>query len=243
LPPVVFFETSVLIAASIRDIESSPKLIEHEFYDGSIGLIRLSSTGMFIGITSYTVEEQAESKLETALKDTIEESIGTKELTDMDRDVYSTILDKVERNFRANIRVLDRLATNPEDVRKTKTEEVLPMYGEIAADRPSTAWTLDPKLWWVTREVNKIQWKRFSAGLKWKEIIPDPIDMEILSEAIYLKRNRFPEDAFFLASTDKHFSGSSIEPWKLIPPRINKQFQINCAYPKTIMNSFSSARS
>lgn len=235
MPTVVFFETSVLIAASIREVESSPTPIQHEFYDGSIGLIRFSSKGKIVGITSYTVEEQAENKLEKALKDTIEESIGTQKLTDMDRQIYSTIMDKVERNFRENVRVLDRLATNLEEVRKVKTEEVLPMYSNIAEDRPTAPYTFGSKLKRVTKQVAVLQQKRYYSGLRWKEIIPDEIDMEIISEAVCLKRNRFSNDTFFLASTDKHFSGSSMEPWKMIPPRINDQFQIDCAYPNEIL--------
>ena len=233
---VVFFDTTVLIAASIREIESAPSPIEHKFYDSSQGLIRLAPKGKIIGIISHTVEEQAENRLEKALKDTIQECIGDRKLIDEDYERYSIILDKVERNFKENIRLLDRLATRLVQVREIKTTEVLQMYSELAEDRPPKAWTFTPKLKPVAKQVTKIQWERYLASLKWKELIPDEIDMEILSEAIYLKRKRFSAQYFFLASADKHFSGSSKEPWNLIPTRIKEQFQILCHYPNEIIN-------
>lgn len=233
---VIFFDTTILIAASIREIESAPSPIEHKFYDGSQGLIRMSPKGKVIGITSYTVEEQAENKLAKALKDTILECVGNLKLVDKDYKTYSIILDKVERNFRENIRLLDRLATNLVRVRNIKTQEVFPMYSELAGDRPSKAWTFTPKLKQVAKQVTKIQWGRYLDGLKWKGLIPDETDMEILSEAIYLKRERFSQHIFFLVSSDKHFSGSSKEPWNIIPKRIKTQFQIFCNYPNEIIN-------
>lgn len=233
--PVVFFESTVLIAASIREIKMSPTPIEHMFYDASIGLIRLAPKGKIIGIVSYTVEEQAESRLDKALKDTIQDCMGDRKLIDKDYERFSIILDKVERNFRENIQHLDRLASRLEQVREVKTIEVLPMYGELAEDLPPKAWTYTPKLKPVARQVTKIQWERYLDGLKWKAIVPDELDMEILSEAICLKRERFSAHVFFLASADKHFSGSSKEPWNRIPMRIKEQFQISCNYPNEII--------
>jgi len=232
---VVFFDTTVLIAASVREVESAPTPIEHEFYAGSQGLLRLSPKGKIIGISSYTVEDQAENRLEKALKDTILECMGDLKLLDEDYERYSIILDKVERSFRENIRLLDRLATSVVQVREVKTLEVLPMYGELAEDRPPKAWTYAPKFKPVARQVTKIQWERYLDGLKWKEVVPDEIDMEILSEAICLKRGRFQPHTFFLASADKHFSGSSKEPWNRIPIKIKEQFQIFCHYPNDII--------
>jgi len=233
--PVVFFESTVLIAASIREIELSPTPIEHEFYDASKGLIRLAPKGKIIGIISYTVEEQAESRLEKALKDTIQECIGDRKLIDDDYETFSTILDKVGRNFKENTQCLDRLATSLEQVREVKTREVLIMYGELAGKRPPVAWTYTPKYKSVARGVTRLQWERYYAGLRWKEIIPDETDMETLSEAICLRRERFSGHRFFLASVDKHFSGSSIEPWDQIPVKIEEQFQIFCKYPNEII--------
>jgi len=235
MPSVVFFETTVLIAASIREIEFSPTPIEHMFYDTSKGLIRLAPKGKIIGIISYTVEEQAERRLEKALKDTIQECIGDRKLIDEDYETFSVILDKVGRNFKENIRCLDRLATSLEQVREVKAVEVLPMYGELAGERPPVAWTYTPRLKPVAITVTRLQWERYLAGLRWKEIIPDEIDMEILSEAICLKRERFSGHRFFLASLDKHFSGSPREPWNQIPIKIEEQFQIFCNYPNEII--------
>jgi hypothetical protein len=241
MPMVVFFDATILIAASVREVETSPSPIEHEFYDSSIGLIRLISREI-VGITSYTVEEQAKHKVEKGLKDTIVERIGTRYLTDMDREMYSTILDKVERNFKANIRVLDILSTNLKEVRKIKTEEVLPMYGEIAEDIPPRTWSLTKKFKPVAKYIDRMQIGRYYAGLKWKEIIPEESDLEILSEAICLKRNRFTADNFFVASSDKHFSGSSKDPWDKIPLRINELFKISCLYPHEIINRIQSSK-
>jgi hypothetical protein len=233
---VVFFETTVLIASSIREVETTPKPIEHRFYDGSQGLIRFAASGKIIGITSHTVEEQTEHRLEKALKDTIEECMGDRKLIDEDYERFSTILDKTERKLRENVRSLDRLATLLTQVRQIKTLEVLPMYGELAKDSPPRAWTFTPKLKPIAIEVTEIQWRRYANSLKYKEIIPDEIDMEVLSEAIILKRERFPSNEFFITSADKHFSGSSKDPWNRIPIRIKEQFKISCCHPNEIIN-------
>jgi len=232
---IVFFETTVLIAASIREIEHSPTPIEHAYYDSSKGLIRLAPKGKIIGIISYTVEEQAERRLDKALKDTIEECMGDRKLIDADYKTFSAILDKVGRNFKENVQCLDRLATSLEQVRDVKTREVLPMYGDLAGERPPIAWTYNPPLKTIAIQVTKLQWKRYLDGLRWKEIIPDEIDMEILSEAICIKRDRFSGFRFFLASIDKHFSGSPKEPWNQIPIKIEDQFQVLCNYPNEII--------
>ncbi|MBU2577536.1 hypothetical protein KKA69_01760, partial [Patescibacteria group bacterium] len=63
-------------------------------------------------------------------------------------------------------------------------------------------------------------------------------DRVILSEAVHLRRKRFPDVEFYLASCDKHFSGFR-KPWDVIPKEIKKQFGISCCLPRDITPKFT----
>jgi hypothetical protein len=92
LGDVIFFETSALVAASIKDLSAG---VEHDRYTESKGLLNLSSDTKTKCITTLSIEEQANKVLEKALLNIMEnEKIPT---TIDEYRKYPTILDAVQR--------------------------------------------------------------------------------------------------------------------------------------------------
>jgi len=181
---------------------------------------------------------EAENSLEKAIRDEISLSKGeirTKEKF----ETFSIIYDSVQRQFKENIKSMDRLRTEETIVGKILTMEVNPMYCKIERDEmiPSMkTWTGDRKYIPLAKEIRKLKLKRLQKKVEKtsrKPIYADPIDRLILSEAIYLKRHRFEDEKIFLASLDNHFSGMS-PPYDQIPIEIEKKFGIICKTPNDL---------
>lgn len=241
---MVFFETSVLISSSIRGIVEN-KEIKHPFYDQSKGLISLiiKRDTDIQGVITSTVKNQAIYVIDKAVLSLITEKY---KLTDINRkDIYNNfheIFDFAERQLGEFIESLDLLRTNESIVESILTDEVNPMYFEIEKEEikyPEKPTACSPKFAQIAREISHIQYKRHQKKLEKmskKAIYPDPIDLRILSEAIYLKRYRFEDEEMFLASLDNHFSGMS-PPYTQIPIEIKKKFEIICEIPIDIIKN------
>jgi hypothetical protein len=235
LAPVVFFETSTLVAASIRALEGD---IEHSKYSEAKGLVNLVANKEIIGITSLITEEQANKVLEKALLDVME--LENRPTTVDEFRKYSTILDAIQRKYLENISHMDRLSIDKEEVDRIEKEEVYPMYDRLeyeARNRPPKVTSSSPRFKGVARDVNRMifgRYKRAMIRLEEKSIVPDRIDRIILSEAIYLKRTRFPKEKYCLASLDNHFCGFTA-PHIQIPISIKEYFDISCCSPSEII--------
>lgn len=232
---VIFFETSALVAASIKDLSAG---VEHDRYTESKGLLNLSSDTKTKCITTLSIEEQANKVLEKALLNIMEnEKIPT---TIDEYRKYPTILDAVQRMYNENISLMDRLSTNKDVVAKIENDEVYSMYYDLDADareRPPKTYALSTKYMGLARDINREsmgEYKKKLEKLKEKSIMPDAKDRIILSEAIYLKRERFPDDKFYLSSLDNHFCGF-VQPYSQIPAKIEELFDITCLSPQRII--------
>jgi len=236
LSDVVFFETTTLVAASIRALKGN---IEHDKYSESKGLVKLAVKRKISGITTFTIEEQANRALEKALLDVMGTNSHSKTIDEIRN--YTLILDAIQRMYLENISVMDRLSTDKEEVAKIEEEEAYPMYEELYAgvrERPQKTYTSSPKFKGLARDINRMEMskhKNTMRKLQEKSIIPDYYDRIILSEAIYLKRNRFPQNKLYLSSLDNHFSGFKY-PFKKIPEKIKELFGIECFAPSKIMD-------
>lgn len=232
---VVFFETSTIVAASIRALKGN---IEHDKYSESKGLVNLAVKRKILGITTFTIEEQANRALEKALLDVMGTNSHSKTIDEFRN--YALILDAIQRMYLENISVMDRLSTEKDEVAKIEEEEVYPMYEELDAgvrDKPEKTYSSSPKFKGLARDINKMvygKYKNTLRKLQEKSIIPDFYDRIILSEAIYLKRNRFQRQRFYLSSLDNHFCGFKY-PFKKIPERNKELFGIECFAPSKIM--------
>jgi len=235
--PIVFFEVTTLIAASVREFEIEEEfLVEHPAYGQSKGLINQIRAGVITGITTFTVEQQAEECLEKAILDELE---NKKDEIKKDKEkyrIYSTLLDSIQRNFKDNIRMMDRLSTNEKEVMKILKREVDPMYGKIMkieiTPTPSPT-TFSPIFRKVAGDISRRQKEGFRKKIEQvmrKSIIPDEMDRIILSEAIFLKRDRYYSTKFYIASLDKHFCGKK-SPYARIPIEIQERFDIECKEP------------
>ncbi len=236
---VVFFEVTVLIAASVREVGIDVELkIEHKYYSESKGLINYIKKGKIIGITTVTIEEQANKKLEKAILDELKDKIGK-----IDKEKfknYTTLFDSIQRKFIDNIRLMDRLHVDENTTQQIMEKEVNPMYSELSKEEtlpPEPVWALSFKFKQLARDITRMQKKQHMKKmdkLKEKSIIPDPTDKLILSEAIYLKRGRFKNYDMYLVSLDKHFSGFA-NPYEEIPKRIEEKFKIECLTPRMLL--------
>lgn len=232
---VVFFETSTLVAASIRALKGD---IEHDNYSESKGLVNLAAKRKILGITTFTIEEQANKVLEKALLDVMGTDKHTKTIDEFRN--YALILDAIQRMYSENISVMDRLSTDKKEVDKIEEEEVYPMYEELDAgvrEKPEKTFSSSPKYKGLARDINRRTYSKYKSTLRYlekKSIIPDYYDRIILSEAIFLKKNRFPQQIFYLSSLDNHFCGFKY-PFKKIPEKNKELFDIECFSPSEIM--------
>jgi hypothetical protein len=232
---LVFFETSTLVAASIRALEGS---IQHSRYSESKGLVNQAAKREILGITTFNIEEQANNALEKALLDVMELNKPPETIEEFRN--YSTILDAIQRMYLENISFLDRLSTDKDEVVRIEEEEVYPMYEALDAnvrEPPEKVYTISPKFMRTANYVNRIVFGRYKQTMKRldeKSIIPDSYDRTILSEAVYLKRNRFQKQRFCLASLDNHFCGFKT-PYTEIPEKIKELFYIECLSPSNII--------
>ncbi|GCC11217.1 hypothetical protein IPdc08_01267 [archaeon] len=129
---VVFFEVTVLIAASVRELDIDEKLkIEHKYYSESKGLINYVQKGEIIGITTVTIEEQANKKLEKAILDELGDKIEKMQKDKEKFKNYTTLFDSIQRKFIENIRLMDRLHVDEDITQQIMAEEVNLMYREL----------------------------------------------------------------------------------------------------------------
>lgn len=232
---VIFFETSALVAASIKDLNGS---IEHNRYAESKGLLNLASDTKTKCITTLSIEEQANKVLEKALLDVME--LEKRPDTVEEFRKYSTILDAVQRMYIENISFMDRLSTHKDTIAEIEDNEVYPMYDRLNAnirEKPPKAYAVSNKFKGLARDINRDlmdEHRKKLDKLKEKSIMPDSKDRIILSEAIYLKRERFPRDTFYLSSLDNHFCGFK-SPFTQIPEKIKEIFSITCLSPQRII--------
>ncbi|MBI5252873.1 MAG: hypothetical protein HY930_00520 [Euryarchaeota archaeon] len=239
----MFFEVSVLISASVRELDTEDEFkIEHPFYPQSKGAVNLIERGKITGVTTYTVENQASKKIEKAILDQIK--IETQDIR-QNREKYKTysqLLDTIQRKFSDNIRLMDRLRIDEEGVEDILNNEVNLMYAKLLKDAetpPEKTWSESPRFRGVAIEITKSTWKRHTRTieeLQRKSIFPDPTDRRILSEAIYLRKFRFKDTRFFLVSCDNHFCGMR-PPYNEIPREIERKFNIKCLLPERLFES------
>lgn len=230
---VVFFETSTLVAASVRALEGN---VQHDRYSESKGLVNQAAKREIMGITTLNIEEQTNKALEKALLDVMKKPPDTAD----EFKNYALILDAIQRMYFENISFMDRLSTNKDEVTKIEVTEVYPMYDELdssAREKPEKTYSISHRFKGVARDVNRIEFGRYKQKMKQlqeKSIIPDYYDRIILSEAVYLKRNRFQNETFYLSSLDNHFSGLRA-PYTQIPETIKENFDIDCQTLSKIM--------
>jgi hypothetical protein len=237
---IVFFEVSVLLAASIF----VTKIVQHKRYSDSRGLINKSRGGEITGITSITVERQAERTLEIALKRTIDDEGALSIDKTTTFEPVSTIFDVVQRNLNYNIESLDRLKTDRQETDKIASEEIYPLYYELYKTKfkeikPFKPYTESPIYKRLASTIYLESRRRFDktmTQLDRKSIVPDDVDIQILSDAVFLKRNRFKKAIFYIASLDNHFCGKK-DPYTSIPIEIEKKFEIKCRLPNEILTN------
>lgn len=224
----VFIETSTLIAASIRYNQK----YTHKFYDNSKALFNFFANYISkqIGITSDTVIEQAKSKLEKAIGDLIYETEGS-DFKMQDTEKYYETVAKIKETaddvLRKNIRLLGKVPIDEIELTKIKNTEVVPFFNEIENElQQREKIHIGIKL---PRDLIKTIEKRNKPYFKG---LPDHNDIEILSEAIYIKRTFFKTEKFFIASLDTHFSPTQKD--STVRDKIKEKFSIVCDWPKTI---------
>lgn len=229
LSNVVFIETSILIASSMGGSTDLDK-IKHEKYDASIHLIR-KACKKSICITTYNIDKLAKETLDKAVEKKCNETGNY--------DILADALNIIRRKYLENIRTIDILGVIPNEVDKL-FEEVLEMYRQLqnkALEEPQKIETYDSRFIGLARELNKhekIKHKKLFNKMVDKPLIPDDHDIEHLSEAICIKRNKFNKDIFFIfVSLDNHFIGT-YPPYDIIPPEIEKRYNIKCLSPEKV---------
>lgn len=240
---VIFIETSVLLASSIRtggEKDESSVKIEAKRYPSSLGLIRKAyKSSKCRVITSKTVEDEASDSLNKAIMNTIEE-IGLK--NDEIMDEISIIYDDCERKLNDNLKMIDRLSVD-EETKQRKSEEVMEIYVSISnkysskVNIPKT-WSLSPKYKSVAKEIRKMEeqkFKKIQKRIEEKGGIGGIVDAEIVAEAAALKEDRFSEDIFYIASLDRDIAGGHVEPWSDIRSEFENRFSIFPRFPEEIL--------
>lgn len=250
----ILFDTCVLIAASTfyvsEDIEVPP--LVHPFYEQSKDLVEYIKENLEkrIGIVTARIEGQCPGALHSAIEEVL---MGMKT---QDRRKYfphfSTILDFCENRLKKDI--LPYLVREPvdEDAVKSNYQFVDKIYEELAGEAIRRGYMERRYERWT--EAAARRFKRLARDIyKEREIKEDfqlfhlikkPVetsDKFILSEAVYLFQlhYRMEEEmvAFYLASTDHHFSPKrwigGIES-REVTNRIEQKFGIVCDWPQQI---------
>jgi hypothetical protein len=248
----VFVETSVLVSASVyySSQELGVSLIHH-FYDVSKNLLDClrEKIKQKVGVTTITVEHEATSVLLKAIGDTIKEELE-KRPTERDSlfGVFSVICDVCSDNLDNNFGILVREPI-PNEEKRHLMIEVSKMYDELG--RKVSMLTSDdyaktmlsaygPKrmrktLYGIYKEQYEIAMKQITR-LRDKPV--DPTDIEILAEAVYLKRSYGKHVRLLMASTDYHFAPVKLpgnKESRVISDEIKERFGVVCEYPDRIV--------
>jgi len=190
-------------------------------------------------VTSKTVEDEANVTLDKVVMNTIKE-VGLD--SDEIFDDLSIIIDDCERKLNDNLKMIDRLAIN-EEIKREKAEEVMEIYVSYAnkyrRSKPyTTTWSLSHKFRSVVSDIRKIEeskLKEIQRRIDEKGGIAGINDIEIVSEAVALKEERFPRNIFYIASNDQHIAGGHLEPWSEIRRELENKFSTLPRFPEEIL--------
>jgi len=213
----VLFDTSVLIAASTYTISDELSIhLKHPFFDQSMRLIGFikSHLAKRIGIVTITVEEQARSVLEQAVRGELKRRITSRAI---DFEIFSVILNFCENRLRKILSCLLREPIDPLEVARNfvKVTEMYENLIERAKNLPKPAFLLTglvPKRYrTLAFDIYRTQDEIISSQLvNLLRSHPDTVDKTILAQAIHLfelfKQTEGKGVTFFIVSTDHHFS-------------------------------------
>jgi len=226
----IFIETSVLLAASVK----CEKYL-HKEYDSSKSLFNLfmGHIPLQLGWTSDTVIHQAENTLEKVVGDVISETEGS-DLKNKDSVNYYNILSRIkdvaEDNLRRNIRSLTKMPIDETQVNSIKIDEVNPFFSKLGSEIKVAGQFFVSGVRLSSRAKKQIA-RGNRPSYKGK---PDQIDLDLFSEAIYLKRVFLKKGHLLVASLDKHFAPYKKDP--RIRDKIEKEFDIYCDLPREVYN-------
>lgn len=238
------------MAYSVHAVIDQLGAIEDQFYKVSSPLFKIlqEHLGKRIGITTFTVEEEAHSVLNSVvlrrLNEKIEERPEIRENIDF-FTAYSTILDICSDNLTRNCSILLR-----EPIPVEQKNELILKVAEMYRQIEDMDWfkTLMSKPRPTDYRLKKLAKKIYESELK-KQIRPilefmerrppGLKDYEILAEAAYLAGSYGSDVSFFIASTDQHIAPFQREQ-KIICNEIKKWFNIACDWPDIIAEKIQS---
>jgi len=237
-------ETSVLVACSVHAVIDQLGVVEDQFYKICIPLFKIFQKYIEkrIGITTFTVEEEARSVLNSVVLRRLNEKM--EENPEIRKDinfftVYSTILDICSDNLTKNCSMLLREPI-PTEQKNELVLKVAAMYKEIkeldffeilkSKPRP-----ISHRLKILAEKIYESETKkRIAPILEFMERKPPSLkDYEILAEAAYLAQSYGSNVSFFMASTDQHMAPFRREE-KIISNHIKKQLNVVCDWPDII---------
>jgi len=243
-------ETSVLVACSVHAVIDQLGAVEDQFYKISSPLFQVFQKHLKkrIGITTFTVEEEANSVLNSVVLRRISEKIKENPETSKKVDfftTYSTILDICSDNLTKNCSVLLREPI-PLEERSELVLKIAEMYRkikeldlfEILKFKPKP---IERRLKILTEKIYESEEKkRLTPILEFMERKPPSIkDYEILAEAAYLASSCGSDISFFMASTDQHMAPFRREE-RIITNEIKKRFNITCDWPDIVAEKIQS---
>lgn len=225
----VFIETSVLLSSSVNFHDK----YKHKNYDPSKSLFNLFEKQIMhqVGWTSDTVIDQSKEKLMKVVNDVINET----ERTDLKinnpvkyYDIISKMKDNAEDRLKKNIRLLTKMPTDENVVMDIKSKEVVSFFIDNEKQRRDagnfnvSGMRLKSD---IKRQIRRTNIPAYKG-------IPDYVDLEIFSEAIYLKRMFLKEGQMFVASLDTHFAPPKKD--CIVRDKIKEKFNIICDWPEKI---------
>jgi len=167
--------------------------------------------------------------------------------------IHGTLCDLCLDNLEENMAILQREPI-PEEDKNKNLEHVDQMYEELKDSievSPEEYAEMLVRMFGPRRlkgTVYKIYREQYEKRTRQVRRLQDkpvePVDKEILTEAVYLK-SLYKEEKFFFASTDHHFSpcrfpdGSES---RIVTDEIKRRFDIDCDWPDTIEHLLSKSR-
>ncbi len=142
--------------------------------------------------------------------------------------------------------MVDRLAVN-ESIRQEKISEVAEIYANYADkyDRIKSyikTWSHIPKYKGVAIDIRRMEEDKMKEAQKRideKGGIVGMNDIDIITDALSLKEERFSEDIiFYLASNDQHIAGGHVKPWSEIRRDFESKFSILPRFPDEILRVY-----
>lgn len=252
----IFIETSVLLAGSIR--VSFPDLgeLRDEFYHPAIQLFSLLKKNIAngLGITTQTVEAEANRTLGTAVMNTLDRRIRDKKKV---FEIKSVAWNICEENMR---KLVNNLLREPIDESELPpySNDVHIMYRELEYRAQTDEEIIDAAhkkaegasgaaMRTVTFSAEIENGKRENASLaRLARTHASPSDIKILAEAIYIARRyerRYGVNPFTLlfASTDSNNfvpCRTQFGPSTTLRDDIKSRFKINCDCPQEIFDLY-----